>query len=166
MQGKPVQETSMKVSYAVTPADANPVGNVHGGVIMKHIDNTGGIVALRHARRFCVTASVDRLDFHNPAYIGELLTFKASINLVGRTSMEIGVRVESENMVTGEIRHIASAYLTFVCLGDDRRPMPVPPLILQSEDDFRRNRQATERRKMRCLEKKAEKAGKDGDVRV
>lgn len=158
MHGRTVKETSLRVAYAVTPADANPVGNVHGGVIMKHIDNTGGIVSLRHARRFCVTASVDRLDFHNPAYIGDLLVFKASVNLVGRTSMEVGVRVESENMVTGEIRHIASAYLTFVCLGDDRRPVPVPPLILESEDDLRRNRQAAKRRDMRCLERKMESA--------
>ena len=123
---------------------------------MKHIDNTGGIVALRHARRFCVTASVDRLDFHNPGYIGELLTLKASLNLVGRTSMEIGVRVEAENMVSGEIRHIASAYLTYVCLDENRKPMQVPPLILETEEDNRRNRQAGERKRMRFLEKEME----------
>jgi acyl-CoA hydrolase len=138
------------------PPDANPAGNVHGGVIMKHIDNTGGIVALRHARRFCVTASVDRLDFHNPSFIGELLTLKASLHLVGRSSMEIGVRVEPENMVTGEIRHIASAYLTYVCLDDNRKPMPVPPLLLETDEDRRRNRQAAERKHMRLLEKKKE----------
>lgn len=156
MQGRTVQETSLKVSYAVMPSDANPAGNVHGGVIMKHIDNTAGIVALRHARRFCVTASVDRLDFHNPGYLGELLTLKASINLVGKTSMEIGVRVEAENMVSGEVRHIASAYLTFVCLGEDRRPMGVPPLILENDEERRRNGEAAERRNMRFLEKKKE----------
>jgi acyl-CoA hydrolase len=159
MNGKTVRETSLKVSYAVMPSDANPAGNVHGGVIMKHIDNTGGIVALRHARRFCVTASVDRLDFHNPGYIGELLTLKSSLNLVGRTSMEIGVRVEAENMISGEIRHIASAYLTYVSLDDNRKPMPVPPLILESEEDHRRNREAAERRRMRFLEKKKETTG-------
>ena len=156
MKGKTVQETSIVVSYAVMPPDANPQGNVHGGVIMKHIDNTGGIVALRHARRFCVTASVDRLDFHNPGYIGELLTLKASLNLVGRTSMEIGVRVEAENMVSGEIRHIASAYLTYVCLDENRRPMQVPPLLLETEEDRRRNREATERKRMRFHEKEME----------
>jgi acyl-CoA hydrolase len=159
MNGKTVKETSIVVSYAVMPPDANPVGNVHGGVIMKHIDNTGGIVALRHARRFCVTASVDRLDFHNPSFIGELLTLKASLNLVGRSSMEIGVRVEAENMVSGETRHIASAYLTYVCLDDDRKPMPVPPLILETDEDRRRNRQAAERKRMRFLEKKRETQG-------
>lgn len=156
MNGKTVKETSIVVSYAVMPPDANPAGNVHGGVIMKHIDNTGGIVALRHARRFCVTASVDRLDFHNPSFIGELLTLKASLNLVGRSSMEIGVRVEAENMVAGEVRHIASAYLTYVCLDDNRKPMPVPPLILETDEDRRRNRQAVERKQMRLLEKKKE----------
>lgn len=159
MQGKTVKETRLEVSYAVMASDANPVGNVHGGVIMKHIDNTGGIVALRHSRRFSVTASVDRLDFHNPAYIGELLILKASLNLVGRSSMEIGVRVEAENMVSGEVRHIASAYLTYVCLDENRKPKPVPPLILETDEDHRRNRQAVERRKMRILEKKKETRG-------
>lgn len=156
MDGKTIKETSTVVSYAVMPPDANPAGNVHGGVIMKHIDDTGGIVAHRHSRRFCVTASVDRLDFHNPGYIGELLTLKASLNLVGRSSMEIGVRVEAENMDTGEIRHIASAYLTYVCLDDNRKPMPVPPLLLETEEDRRRNREAAERKRIRLLEKKKE----------
>ncbi len=153
---KTVAETAVTVSYAVMPSDANPAGNVHGGVIMKHIDNTGAIVAVRHSRRFCVTASVDRLDFHNPGYIGELLTLKASLNLVGRSSMEVGVRVQAENMISGEVRHIASAYLTYVCLDENRRPMPVPPLVLETEEDQRRNREALQRRQMRMQEKKNE----------
>jgi acyl-CoA hydrolase len=124
-------------------------GNVQGGVIMKLIDTTGGIVAGRHARSNVVTASVDRVDFHTPVYVGELVTLKASLNLVGRTSMEVGVRVESENVITGEARHTASAYLTFVALDAAGKPRPLPPLILESEDEFRRNRDAQTRREYR-----------------
>ena len=155
MEPRTVQDTSLIVSYAVMPSDANPIGNVHGGVIMKHVDNTGGIVAARHARHFCVTASVDHLDFHNPAYIGELLILKASINLVGRTSMEVGVRVEAENMISGELRHIASAYLTYVCLDENRKPTPVPPLILETDEDRRRNCAAEQRKAIRMKDRTA-----------
>lgn len=151
------KETSLVVSYLVMPADTNPAGNVHGGVIMKHIDNTAGIVAYRHARANVVTASIDRLDFHNPAFVGELLTLKAGLNYVGRSSMEIGVRVEAENLLSGEVRHIASAYLTFVSLDENHRPKEVPPLAFESDDECRRNMQAQERLKMRKLEKQKEK---------
>ncbi len=153
-----VSDTSLIVSYLVMPAETNPAGNVHGGVIMKHIDNTAGIVAVRHARTNVVTASIDRLDFHNPAFVGELLTLKASLNYVGRSSMEIGVRVEAENLLTGDVRHIASAYLTFVSLDEKHRPHQVPELILESDEECRRNNEAIERSRMRKLEKQKEKA--------
>ncbi len=158
MQARTVKETRLIVSHLVMPADTNPAGNVHGGVIMKHIDNAGGIVAFRHARSNVVTASIDRLDFHHPAFLGELLTFKACLNYVGRTSMEIGVRVEAENLLTGDIRHIASAYLTFVSLDPNRKPRVVPGLVFESDEECRRNQEAAERAKMRALEKKREKA--------
>ncbi|MBN2401043.1 MAG: acyl-CoA thioesterase [Spirochaetes bacterium] len=150
-------ENGITVSYALMPGDANPSGNVHGGVIMKHIDNTAAIVAFRHARINVVTASIDRLDFHNPAYVGNLLTLKANLNLVGRTSMEVGVRVEAENLLSGEVRHIASAYLTFVALDKDHKPVSIAPYIPQSDDGKRRNSEALERKKMRLLEKRREK---------
>jgi len=153
-----VNDTSLIVSYLVMPADTNPAGNVHGGVIMKHIDNTAGIVAYRHARSNVVTASIDRLDFHNPAFVGELLTLKASLNYVGRSSMEIGVRVEAENLLSGDVRHIASAYLTFVSLDEKHHPKQVPELITESDEECRRNKEATERNNMRKLEKQKEKA--------
>jgi uncharacterized protein (TIGR00369 family) len=153
MVGKKVKETSVIMSHVVEPQDANVAGNVHGGVIMRHIDTAAGVVAARHARCNAVTASIDRLDFHNPAFIGELLTLKASLNLVGKTSMEIGVRVEAENPFTAEKRHIASAYLTFVALDEKHQPKEVPPLIFEDADERRRNKEAIDRRKIRLMEK-------------
>lgn len=133
-------------------------GNVHGGVIMKHIDDAAGMVALRHSGGCnVVTASIDRLDFHNPAFIGTLLTFKACINRVGKTSMEVGVRVEAENPVSGKLSHVASAYLTFVALDKDHRPTQIPPLKLETETDNRRNKEAVDRHKVRLSEKTKEK---------
>jgi len=152
-----VKETSLIVSYLVMPADTNPAGNVHGGVIMKHIDNTAGIVAYRHARANVVTASIDRLDFHNPAFVGELLTLKAGLNYVGRSSMEIGVRVEAENLLSGDVRHIASAYLTFVSLDENHRPKSVPPVAFESDEACRRNKEALERNRLRKMEKQKER---------
>jgi uncharacterized protein (TIGR00369 family) len=157
MEDKKVKDSSVIMSHAVSPQDANVAGNVHGGVIMKHIDTAAGVVAARHARCNAVTASIDRLDFHNPAFIGELLTIKASLNLVGKTSMEIGARVEAENPFTGEKRHIASAYLTFVALDENHQPKEIPPLVLEDADEIRRNREAIERRKIRLSTKNKEK---------
>ena len=141
------------MSHMMQPQDANPTGIVHGGVVMKHIDDAAGVVALRHTRGNVVTASIDRLDFHNPAFIGNLLSLKASLNMVGTSSMEVGVRVETEDLKTGEIRHTASAYLTFVALDDNFRPRPVPPLLLETDQDRRRHRQAQARRRVRLAEK-------------
>ncbi|MCP4691470.1 MAG: acyl-CoA thioesterase, partial [Desulfobacterales bacterium] len=126
-------------------------------VVMKHIDDAAGVVAIRHAGSNAVTASIDRLDFHNPVCIGNLLSIKASLNLVGRSSMEVGVRVEAEELLTGQIRHTASAYLTFVALDDRMRPVPVSPLELETEDEKRRYRQAMARRDQRLAEKTKEK---------
>jgi len=156
MSGKTVGSTRVVVAQQMNPQDANPAGNVHGGVIMKLIDTAAGAVAARHARMNVVTASIDRLDFHNPVYVGDLLTLKASLNLAGRSSMEVGVRVESENLFTGEIRHTASAYLTFVALDGMGKPVDVPPLILKEEAEIRRNREAQARRAARFHEKKKE----------
>ncbi len=153
MEGKTVNESSAIVSYVTLPQDANRTGNVHGGVIMKHIDSAAAVAATRHARCDCVTASIDKLDFYSPVYIGDFLTLKASLNLVGRTSMEIGVRVEAEDLLMGETTHTASAYLTFVALGEDGRPKKVPPLILHSKREERRNREARLRRKKRLSER-------------
>jgi uncharacterized protein (TIGR00369 family) len=157
MEGKAVNYSRIIMAIQMNPEDANPAGNVHGGVIMKYIDTAAGVVAIRHARKIAVTASIDRLDFHNPVYVGDLLILKASLNMVGRSSMEAGVRVEAENILTGEVRHTASAYLTFVALDRDGKPAGVPPLILETEDDNRRNCEALERRRVRMEQKAAER---------
>ena len=148
------------MSVMMNPEHANPYGNVHGGVIMKFIDEAAGVCAIRHARKNAVTASIDQLDILTPVYVGELVTAKACINMVGRTSMEVGVRVEAENLRTGAIRHTATAYLTFVSLGEDGRPSPVSPLPLKTDEDKRRNREAQERRKQRLEEKNRKKAAR------
>lgn len=120
------------------PSHANPAGNVHGGEIMKMIDDAAGAVAIRHARGTVVTASIDRLDFREPVYVGNLVFLRASINCVGRTSMEIGVRVEAEDLRSGEVRHTASAYLTFVALDAAGNTAPVAPLIVETDEQRRR----------------------------
>lgn len=156
VEGKKVGESSVIMAQAMTPQDVNVAGNVHGGVIMKLIDTAAGVVAIRHARANAVTASIDRLDFHSPVFVGDFVSVKASLNLVGRTSMEVGVRVESENLISGEVRHTASAYLTFVALDKDGRPMTLPPVIVETDEEVRRNREAQVRREARLRKSKNE----------
>jgi uncharacterized protein (TIGR00369 family) len=156
MDGKCVADSQVILAEVMGPQDANPAGNVHGGVIMKLIDSAAGTVAARHARSNVVTASIDRLDFLGPVFIGDLVTARASLNYTGKTSMEVGVRVEAETLLTNNVRHTASAYLTFVALDKNGRPLEVPPLLLKSETDARRNHEAMARRKMRIMEKKSE----------
>jgi len=163
MKGKTVRETSVTMAQVMLPQDANPAGNVHGGVVMKLIDTAAAVVASRHARSNTVTASLDRLDFHHPVFVGSLLFLKASINMAGRTSMEIGVRVEAENFITGEVRHTSSAYLTFVALDENSRPKAVPPLVFENDEERRRNQEALMRKKMRLDQKtKEDRCQKDG----
>ncbi len=156
MNAKSVKDSSVIMAQMMIPQDANPAGNVHGGVVVKILDEAAGVVAARHARSNVVTASIDRMDFHHPIFVGDLLFFKASLNFVGRTSMEIGVRVEAENLLTGEVRHAASAYLTYVALDEHGKPNMVPQLLLETEDDRRRNREAGARRQIRLAEKERE----------
>ncbi len=156
MKAKPVTESNVFIVQQMTQNDANLAGNVHGGIIMKQIDTAAGIVAARHASKNVVTASIDRLDFYNPVFVGDLLKVNASINYVGTSSMEIGARVEAENFLTGEVRHTASAYLTFVALGSGGKPVDVPPLELKTEEEKRRHGEAEQRRKIRLDERKRE----------
>ena len=134
------------------PMDANNSGNVFGGAILRLIDEVGSVVALKHARTNVVTASVDRMDFYSPVYIGDMLRLNASINFVHRTSMEVGVRVEAENPFTGEIRHTGTSFLTYVGLDRNRKPIPLPALKLETDEDRRRWAEAQERRKTRLHE--------------
>jgi len=137
MQGKRIKESSILLAQVMNPQDANPAGNVHGGVIMKLIDTAAGSAAMKHSRSNCVTASIDRLDFHNPVFIGDLVTLRAGLNFTGKSSMEVGVRVESQNLLTGEIRHTVSAYMTFVALDKNGKPIAIPPLILETPEEQR-----------------------------
>lgn len=159
MNGRRVKDSSITMVQQMTPQDANLAGNVHGGVIMKIIDTAAGIVAFRHAEANVVTASIDRLDFLYPTFIGDLVTIQASLNFVGRTSMEIGVRVETENLLTRQKHNSASAYLTMVSIDGSGHPTPLPPLILETEEEKRRNMEAKHRRVLRLKEKRKEKAG-------
>jgi uncharacterized protein (TIGR00369 family) len=156
LEGKTVKESAIILSQVMGPQDINNAGNVHGGVVMKLIDTAAAAVAIKHAHQNAVTASIDRLDFHYPVFAGDMVTLKASLNMVGRTSMEIGVRVETENLFTGEVRHTSSAYLTYVCLDKAGRPMVLPPLILETEEEKRRNREALARRAVRLGERNSE----------
>jgi uncharacterized protein (TIGR00369 family) len=139
------------------PPDTNPYGSIHGGVIMRHIDEAAAVSAIRHAGKNTVTASIDRLHFIRPVRVGELVTFASSVNMAGTTSMEVGVRVEATNLLTDESRHVASAYLTFVAIDDNGRPARIPPLELETEDDQRRHDEAVTRRDNRLRELAAEK---------
>jgi acyl-CoA hydrolase len=150
---KTVSQSSISIVQQMTHEDANLAGNVHGGSIMKLIDNTAGLVAVRHNQSNVVTASIDRLDFYSPVYIGNLLKIKAGLNHVGKTSMEVGVRVEAEDILTGKVRHTATAYLTFVALDKDGKPLPVIPLSLETDEEKRRNQEANQRREVRLKEK-------------
>jgi acyl-CoA hydrolase len=141
-------------------ADANSAGFVHGGTVMKMCDEAAGIAAVKHSRSRVVTAAIDRMTFLHPVYVGQLLTCRASVNAVWRTSMEVGVRVESENPRTGEVRHTSTAYLTMVALDDEGQPVPAPPLVADSADEQRRQREAELRRQYRLNEREQIRAGR------
>jgi acyl-CoA hydrolase len=129
--------------------DANVAGNVFGGSILRLVDEVASIVAFRHARKNVVTASIDRMDFFSPVFIGDLLRLNASINYVHRTSMEIGVRVEAENPVSGQVRHTGTCFLTLVALDKEGKPAQVPGLKLETDDEKRRWTEAEIRRSIR-----------------
>lgn len=156
-RAKTVGESRVEMAQAMFPVDANPAGNVFGGTIMKLIDTAAGIAAHRHCRTNVVTASMDRLDFHQPVFVGELVVVRASINYVGKTSMEVGVRVEAENLTTGEVRHTNSAYLTIVSLDENRKPNPVPNIIPRTKDDKRRFKEGKMRAEYRRNRRKKQK---------
>ena len=135
--------------------DANAAGYVHGGVIMRLCDEVAGIAAIRHCGVRVVTAGVDRLTFLHPVHVGQLVTVRAAVNAAWRTSMEVGVRVESEDVRTGAVAHTSTAYLTMVALDDDGRPTPVPALALETPDERRREQEAQLRRDNRLAEREA-----------
>ena len=133
--------------------DANSAGFVHGGTVMRMLDEAAGIAAIRHCNARVVTAGLDRMTFTEPVYVGELLRCQATVNAAWRTSMEVGVRVEAENAVTGDVRHTSTAYLTMVAVDEKGKPMPVPPVKAESPDEERRAREAELRRRNRLAER-------------
>jgi uncharacterized protein (TIGR00369 family) len=137
------------MSELMMPNMANNMGNVFGGVILSLVDRAAAVAAIRHARRPCVTVSVDRVDFHEPIYLGELVTALASVNYAGRTSMEVGVRIEAENLLTGKRRHTNSCYVTYVAIDETGRPTEVAPVVPETETEKRRFAAAAQRRRQR-----------------
>jgi acyl-CoA hydrolase len=151
--------TAVELSSLMLPAYANFMGAIHGGIILKLIDEAAGCCAYRFARTRVVTAAIDRTSFRFPVQIGNLVVFKASVNWAGHTSMEIGVRVEAEDLNTGAFLHTNSAYLVYVALGDDGRPTTVPPLVVEGEVEKRRWAAANERRRVRLSDREREPRG-------
>ncbi len=153
LPAKCASESQVTLSQQMMPSDANPLGNVHGGHIMKLVDEAGGLAAMRHARRPVVTVTVDSMSFLSPVKVGHLLTLRSSVNWVGRTAIEVGIRVEAENPITGEITHTNSAFAVYVALDDEGHPCPVPPLIVQTCDEKRRWAEAAQRQDRRLGKK-------------
>ena len=153
MDGKRASESRSQLVRWMGVLDANTVGNVHGGTVMKLCDEAAALAAIKHSRRRVVTAGMDRMTFQYPIRIGELLTLSASVNAAWRTSMEVGVRVDAENPITGEARHTNTAYLTMVALDDDGNPTAVPPLIAETPQERRRTHDAELRRANRLAER-------------
>jgi acyl-CoA hydrolase len=149
MTPKAVRESISEYSELALPNDANGLGNVLGGKVMHLVDLAAALAALRHARRPVVTASVDYMNFLLPVKIGQLILLRSSVNRVFRTSMEVGVKVWVEDLQTGAVRHTSSAYLTFVALDSNGQPVPIPPVIPETEDEKRRYEEAARRRDYR-----------------
>ena len=165
MDPKPASASRAQLIRWMGITDANSAGNVHGGTIMKLCDEVAGLVGIKHSRTRVVTVAMDRMNFLVPIYIGELVTFSASVNAAWNTSMEVGVRVDSENPRTGEVRHTNTAYLTMVALDDDGNPARVPPVRAETPTEERRMREAELRRANRLTEREqilADRAAGDG----
>lgn len=145
------ENTMIKV---MGPLDANHYGYVHGGAIMRYVDEAAFISASRHSGRNTVTASIDQMSFHNPVHMGNLLVLKSAVNYAGKTSMEVGVRIEAENPLTRELRYIGSAYVTMVALDDLGRPVTVPPLTFATKLEKERAGRAEKRREFRLKMRK------------
>jgi acyl-CoA hydrolase len=160
VEPRPVSESQATLIRWMGITDANSAGFVHGGTVMKMCDEAAGIAAVKHCRLRVVTAAIDRMTFLHPVHVGQLLTCRASVNAVWRTSMEVGVRVEAENPLTGETRHTSTAYLTMVALDDRGSPTNVPALDPQSPEEQRRMREAELRRQNRLSERDQILAGR------
>ena len=153
MDPRPVSDSTTQLVQWMSIQHANSAGFVHGGSVMKLIDEAAGVVAVKHSRNRVVTAGADRMAFVTPIHVGELITLSASVNAVWRSSMEIGVRVEAENPRTGERHHTNSAYLTMVAVDEEGHPTEVPGLIVETDEERQREADAQARRRNRLAER-------------
>ena len=154
-QPRQVKDSAFTLSQFMLPEHSNSQGRVHGGVVLKLCDECGGIVATRHARHPVVTVTVDSVTFHRPIELGSLLLIHGRLTYVGTTSLEVELRVEAENLLTGEITHTNSAYFVYVALDEARRPTRVAPLELETDDERRRFEQGRERQAARVARSKS-----------
>ena len=148
------RESEAILTELMLPQHANIMGNVFGGVILALVDKVAAISAIRHAHRECVTVSVDKVDFREPIHVGELVTALARVNFAGKTSMEVGVKVLAENVLTGDKRHTNSCYVTYVALDENGKPTEVPGVIPETPDEKRRYERASKRRAKRVMERR------------
>jgi uncharacterized protein (TIGR00369 family) len=162
-----VRESETSLVQLMEIAHANIAGIVHGGEVMKLVDTAAGIAAIKHAGGMCVTVSIDEMSFLHPVHVGDLVTVSASVNDVGTTSLEVGVRVDVEDVITGERKHTSSAYLVFVALDEEGRPRPVPPLVAETAVQERRQREAKIRRRTRLEHRQAiDRHRREGDFEL
>jgi acyl-CoA hydrolase len=154
MPGRHSRESEAVIAELMMPQHANMMGNVFGGVILALLDRVAAVAAIRHARRPCVTVSVDKVNFREPIRVGELVTAMARVNFTGRTSMEVGVKVIAEDVLTGEQRHTNSCYITYVALDERGQPTEVPPIVPQTPDEERRYARAAKRRAQRVMDRR------------
>ncbi len=153
---KSPESSRVKLHQLMLPEHGNALGNVHGGLIMKMVDEAGAIAAMRHAQRPCVTIAIDSMTFRQPVHLGELLVCDARVTYVGRTSIEVSVQVHAENPITGDVTHTNSAHLVYVALGPDGRPSAVPALELETDEDRRAHADGELRQHERLLRKQRE----------
>ncbi|MFN7972492.1 MAG: acyl-CoA thioesterase [Acidobacteriota bacterium] len=162
LEGKPVRASRVECTEIIQPNDANPLGTVFGGKVMAMIDVVGALAAQRHARKVCVTAAIDALQFLAPAKVGHFLIVRAQVNFVAHTSMEVGVEVFAEDPLTGESRQTSTAFVTFVALDSFGRPSPVPPVIPETDVEQRAFEEAKGRREARLARRGEAQRSKGG----
>src|SRR5881296_4102811 len=153
-KGRHPRESESVLTELMMPHHANIMGNVFGGHILALVDRVAAVAAIRHSHRECVTVSVDKVDFKEPIHVGELLTAYARVNFAGRTSMEVGVKIIAENVLTGVRRHTNSCYVTYVALDEQGVPTAVPPIVPETADEKRRYDRAAKRRASRVMDRR------------
>jgi acyl-CoA hydrolase len=161
LQGKTPAQSAVELATLVEVADTNPMGNIHGGVIMKLADQAAAAAAIRHSGRICVTAAIDHMDFRSAVHVGDMVILKSSVHYAHRSSMEVGVRIEAERLQTGERTHVASAHLIFVALDEKCKPVAVPSIIPQTADEQRRYDEAHARYDERARQRARERTRGD-----